>query len=419
MFKIALRNILRNKRRSVLTGLSIAVAVMIAVYLWSLIVGIMDDMFDNMIRLTNGHVRILNKDYVERKRMLPLEANIPDYLAVEKIAKADPDVTLAVGRIKFGVLLEHKGNNKPVFGNGIVPETESQISHLDLKMVEGRMIRSGREEMNIGVNLARDLGLKLGDTLTVVTQTAYGSITAMDLKIVGIFSFGVQSVDKTSFYLPLDKAQQLLDLNNPSTLLGAGAVTEIFVYIKDMNKSREVAKEIQAGLDKVYPGQYIAQGWQDEEILYFYMTWARNTYAGLYFLVLFLASFTILNTMYMSVLERTKEIGMMKALGMKSRQVMGVILLEALLIGGIASFIGAIWGSGVAYYLATEGIDFTKTFEQMGTINFPISYVYRAVFSFGIIAFGFCMGILFSLLAAIPPALRAAKMEPTEALREI
>ncbi len=411
MFKIALRNIFRNKRRSVLTGLAIAVAVMIAVYLWSFLTGIMDDMFDNMIRLTNGHLRILNKDYVERKRMLPLEANIPDYLAVEKIAKADPDVTLAVGRIKFGVLLEHEGRNKPVFGNGIVPETESQISHLDLKMVEGRMIRSGQEEMNIGVYLARDLGLKLGDTLTVVTQTAYGSITAMNLKIVGIFSFGVQSVDKTTFYLPLDKAQQLLDLDNK--------VTEIFVFVKDMNKSREAAQKIQALLDRAYPGKYSAQAWQDEQILYFYMTWARYTYALIYFLVIFLASFTILNTMYMSVLERTKEIGMMKALGMKDRQVMGVILIEALLIGGIASFIGAIWGSGVAYYLATEGIDFTRTFEQMGTINFPISYVYRAVFSFGIIFFGFCMGILFSLLAAVPPSLRAAQMEPTEALREI
>jgi putative ABC transport system permease protein len=411
MFKIALRNIFRNKRRSALTGLSIAVAVMIAVYLWSLLTGIMDDMFDNMIRLNNGHVRVLNKDYVKRQRMLPLEANIPDYRAVEKAAKAEPDVTLAVGRIKFGVLLEHQGKNKPVFGNGIVPETESQISHLDLKMIEGRMIRSGEEEMNIGVNLARDLGLKLGDTLTVVTQTAYGSITAMNLKIVGIYSFGVQSVDKTTFYLPLDKAQQLLDLDN--------TVTEIFVFIKDMNKSREAAQKIQAVLDQAYPGQYVAQGWQDEQLIYFYITWARNTYAFIYFLVLFLASFTILNTMYMSVLERTKEIGMMKALGMKDRRVMGVVMFEALLIGSIASFIGMIWGSGVAYYLATEGIDFTATFEQMGTINFPISYVYRAVFSYGIIIFGFFMGILFSLLAAVPPAVRASRMEPTEALREI
>ncbi|MFC1767081.1 ABC transporter permease [Candidatus Margulisiibacteriota bacterium] len=411
MFKIALRNIFRNKRRSVLTGLSIAVAVMIAVYLWSLITGVMDDMFDNVIRLNYGHVRILNKEYVKRERMLPLEANIADYKDVEKVAAKDPNVTLTVGRIKFGVLLEYKGNNKPVFGVGIVPESESKISHLDQKIVEGRMIKAGREEMNIGVQMARDLGLKLGDTLTVVTQTAYGSITAMNLKIVGIYSYGVQSVDKTTFYMPLDKAQQLLDLD--------GRVTEIFVFVKNKSMASRVAKEIQTGLEQAYPDQYIARAWLDEGILYFYMTIAKNVYGGIYFLVLFLASFTILNTMYMAVLERTKEIGMMKALGMKDRQVMGVVLFEALLIGTIASFIGAVWGSGVAYYLAVEGIDFTATFEQMGTINLPLSYVYRAVFSWGIIFFGFCMGILFSVVAAIPPAIRASKMEPTDALRTI
>lgn len=411
MFRIAFRNIFRNKRRSVLTGLSIAVAVMIAVYLWSLIVGIMDDLFDNMIRLTCGHVRILNTDYVKRERMMPLEANIPDYLAVEKIVAANPNVTLTVGRIKFGVLLEHQDENKPVIGVGIVPENESQISHLDQKIIQGRMIKSGQEEMNIGVILARELGLNLGDTLTVITQTAYGSISAMNLKIVGIFSFGVQSIDKITFYIPLDKAQPLLDLDN--------AVTEIFIYVKDKDNAPEVAKEIKASLDQVYPGKYTTKAWQDQEVLYFYMTIARNVYGFLYFLVLFLASFTILNTMFMAVLERTKEIGMMKALGMKNRQVMVVILLEAMLIGTIASFIGAVWGSGVAYYLATKGIDFTATFEKMGTVNFPLSYVYRAVFSWGIIFFGFCMGVLFSVVAAIPPALRAAKMEPTEALREI
>ncbi len=412
MFKIALRNIFRNKRRSALTGLSIAVAVMIAVYIWSLICGVMDNLFDNTIRMLNGHIRILNTEYVKREKMMPLEANIQNYTAVEKVADQNPNVMQTVGRIKFGVLLEYKGNNKPVLGTGIVPEVEGQISRLDQKIVQGRMIRMGQEEMNIGANLANDLGLKLGDTLTVVTQTAYGSITAMNLKIVGVFSYGVVSIDKTTFFLPLDKAQQLLDLDN--------AVTEIFVFIKDMNQARGVAKELKASLNQVYPGQFTTKAWQDQGILSVYMGLAKNMYGSIYFLILFLASFTILNTMFMSVLERTKEIGMMKSLGMKNRQIMGVVLLEALLIGTIASFIGAIWGSGVAYYLATEGIDFTATFEAMkGTMNFPISSVYRAIFSWGIVFFGFCMGILFSVVAAIPPALRAAKMEPTEALREI
>ncbi len=411
MFKIALRNIFRNKRRSVLTGLSIAVAVMIAIYIWALVSGIVDNLFDNMIRMTSGHVRILNSDYVKREKMLPLEANIQDYKQVEKVAEANPNVTLTVGRIKFGVLLDYKGNNKPVVGIGIVPEVESQVSRLDEKIAQGRIIKVGQEEMNIGANLAREMGLKLGDTLTVVTQTAYGSITAMNLKIVGIFNYGVVSVDKTTFFMPLDKAQQLLDLN--------GAVTEIFIIVKDMNKAPEIAKDIKVSLERVYSGQYTTKSWQDVGFMFAYMKLAKGTYAIIYFLVLFLASFTILNTMFMSVLERTKEIGMMKSLGMRDRQVMGVILLEALLIGTIASFVGAIWGSIIAYYLSVVGIDFTATFETMGNFNFPVSSIYRAIFSWGIVFFGSCMGIVFSVIAAIPPALRAAKMEPTEALREI
>jgi len=411
MFKIALRNIFRNKRRSILTGLSIAVAVMIAIYMWSLVEGIMDNLFDNTIRMTSGHVRVLNTNYVKREKMLPLEANIQDYKPVEKIAAANPDVTLAAGRIKFGVLLDYKGNNKPVFGTGIIPGLEGKISRLDQKIVSGRMIEPGKEEINIGANLANDLGLKVGDTLTVVTQTAYGSLGAMNLKIVGVFSFGVVSIDKTTFFMPLSKAQQLLDLED--------AVTEIFVFVKDMDKAPKVAQEIQNNLNQIYPDQYVTRTWRDVGFYWAYMRLAKGTYAVIYFLVLFLASFTILNTMYMAVLERTKEIGMMKALGLKDGQVMGVILLEATLVGGIASFIGAIWGSGVAYYLTVVGIDFTATFETMGNFNFPISSIYRAIFSWGIIFFGFCMGILFSIMAAIPPSLRASKMEPTEALREI
>jgi len=412
MFKIALRNIFRNKRRSVLTGLSIAAAVMIAIYLWSFVSGILDSLFDNSIRLNNGHVCILNADYLRREKMMPLEANIPDYAEVEKTAKEVPGVTLATGRIKFGVLLDYKGKNKPVLGTGIVPETESGVSHLDRKMVEGRIISAGKEEMNVGEGLAKELGLKLGDTLTVVTQTAYGSITAMNLKIVGIFSYGVPSIDKTTFYIPLDRAQELLDLS--------GAVTEIFVFVKNMNGARIIAKEIGDRLQNIYPGRYSTRAWQDQEALYAYMVLARRIYAVVYFLILLLASFTILNTMFMSVLERTKEIGTMKALGLKNRQIMSIILFEAMLIGILASCAGAACGAGIAYYLATEGIDFTATFNAMkGTISMPIPYVYYAVFSWGIVLFGFCMGIVFSVLAAIPPALRAAKMEPTEALREI
>jgi putative ABC transport system permease protein len=411
MFKIALRNILRNKRRTVLTGLSISVAVMIVIYLWSFITGIVDGLIENTVRLNSGHIRILNTDYVRREKMLPLESYIANYAEVQKIAEENPEVTLATGRMKFGVLLEHKGENKPVIGTGIDPAKEDKISRLSSKIVEGRKVQTGVEEVNIGTKLAKELGLKLGDTLTIVTQTAYGSIAAMNLKIVGVFSFGIPSIDGRIFYMPLDKAQELLDLK--------GSVTEIFLLIKNLDAARKVAAKIESRLDQEFPGQFATKAWQEQGIIWFYMTIARYIYAAIYFIILFLASFTILNTMFMAVLERTREIGMMKALGLKNWQVVRIIMIEALLIGIIAGFIGAIWGAGVAYYLSVKGIDLTATFEAMGEIKMELSYIYRAVFSWGIVFTGFFFGVFFAVLAALPPALRAAKMEPTEALREI
>jgi putative ABC transport system permease protein len=407
MFKIALRNILRNKRRTALTGMSIMIAVMVAIYLWSLISGVVDGLFDNFIRLTSGHVRVLNSEYVKREKMMPLESNISGYKNVSKIIAANPEVTLTSPRIKFGVLLDNEGNNKPTMGMGIDPQKGEKVFSLSKQIIKGRAIVSGKEEINIGDKLAKELGLKVGETLTIVTQTAYGSIAAMNLKIVGIFRFGVPSFDGTIFFMPLDKAQELLDLE--------GAATEIFVLLKDQNRAPLIAKEIEEKLGS----DYAAVPWQDQGIIFFYMNIAKYMYGTIYFIILFLASFTILNTMFMSVLERTKEIGMMKSLGMRDRQVMGVILIEAMLIGVFASFVGMLLGAGIAYYLATEGIDFTQLFESMGEFNMPLSYVYRAVFRWTIILFGFCMGVVFSVVASIPPALRASKMEPTEALREI
>ena len=409
MFKIALRNILRNWRRTFLTGLSIMVAVMLAIFLWSFVRGMMTNMFENMIKLSSGHVRILNADYVRREKMLPLEANIASPEAIEKLARSLPEVIVTSGHVKFGVLLEHKGTTKSVVGLGIDPDKEEPINNLSTKILKGRKVVMGAEETNVGEKLARELGLKLGDTLTVITQTAYGSMAAMNLKIVGIYSFGIPSIDGKIFYLPLDKAQHLLDLD--------GRVTEIFVIIKDMNKAGVAAKNLQARLDQFAPGRFATKSWSDQGMIVIWMQIARYVYSGIYGLILVFASFTILNTMLMAVMERTKEIGMMKALGMKDREIVWMVMIEALLIGFFASLLGAVLGSGIAWYISTVGIDYTST---MKTVNFdlPLSYIYYGLFRWSFILTGFGLGMLFALIAAIPAALRAARMEPTEALRE-
>jgi ABC-type lipoprotein release transport system permease subunit len=379
---------------------------MIVIFLWTFVSGVVASLFDNYVTGSVGHIRILNADYLKRETMLPLSKTVPNYQQVIDEVVQDKNVTLATGRIKFGVLMDIKGRNKPVLGIGIDPQREEAVLGLSKKMVSGKVLAAGTSETVVGAGLAKELGLKTADILTVITQTAHGSMSGINLKVAGIFSLGVASIDNRTFYLLLDQAQQLLDMD--------GRVTEVFILIKDPDKAVEVAAEI----GKTLPAGLTAVPWQANGFLYFMMSIMKKIYGAIYVFVLVLASFTILNTMFMAVMERTKEIGMMKALGMKEGEISRLITLEGLVLGVMASFVGAIGGTLLAYYISTAGIDYTAAFKQIKDVEIPLSYIYRGEFSWLTILTGFLLGVVFAVLASIFPARRAAKLDAAEAMKE-
>lgn len=404
LLKLATRNVFRNTRRSMLTGASILFSVAILIFVWSFIEGTIKDMTDAYIRFQSGHVRVLTEEFAKQERMFPLQYSIPDYLAVQNKIAAVPGVKNITGRLKFGVLLDYQGNTKQTMGMGIDPVAEESILDLSKKIVQGRVIRTGTDEVNIGVNMARDLKLKLGDILTVVTQTAYGSMSAMNFRVVGIYDFQSPTIDRKIFIIPIEKAQYLLDL--------PGSASEIFIITKQTDAARKIAAKISTVLGQGYR----VTAWQDQGAIYFYLELVKWLYLIILIIMVLLSAFTILNTMFMTVLERTREIGMMKALGMTNRQLIIMVIMEALVLGALASLIGAVLGAGLSYFTSTHGLDVTKTVEKM---DFPTFNVYYGDFSWKYIWVSFIIGICCSVAAAVFPALRAAKMEPTEALHEI
>ena len=150
MFKLALRNVLRNKRRSFLTGLSIAFAVMVVIFIWTFVSGIVSSLFSNYVTGSVGHIRILNSDYLKRETMLPLSATVPDYQRLIATLEQDRSVKLATGRIKFGVLMDIRGKNKPVLGIGLDPQREETVLDLSQKMVSGKVFTAGTSETIVG-----------------------------------------------------------------------------------------------------------------------------------------------------------------------------------------------------------------------------------------------------------------------------
>ncbi|MDD5383166.1 MAG: FtsX-like permease family protein, partial [Candidatus Margulisbacteria bacterium] len=221
---------------------------------------------------------------------------------------------------------------------------------------------------------------------------------------VGIYSFQSPTIDRKVFLIPIESAQYLLDL--------PGSASELFIITDNVARARLTAGSIAAALGEGYR----VTAWQDQGAIYFFLELVKWLYLIILIIMVLMSAFTILNTMFMTVLERTREIGMMKALGMANRQLVVMVLLEALVLGAMASLIGAALGAGLSYFTSIYGYNMTKTVENM---EFPTFNIVYSDFSWKYILISFIIGMICSVLAAVFPALRAAKLEPTEALHEI
>ena len=380
--------------------------------------GVLEGTFDNYIRLQAGHIKIYNAEYVNKERLLPLDVPVSDYEAMQKNVSGIDGIDLITPRIRFGVMLNVNGNNENSIGIGIDPIEERNILQLEKLLTAGsRYFKTGEAEMLIGKRLADTLDVKLGDTITVITQTAFSSLGAMNFKVVGMTESGIIYLDKSTFYIPIDKCQELLDMD--------GMATELVIMTKDKEDTSRLAGEIATRLDTsgiVGKESHFVRGddkyevipWQSQGDLYSAISTSKISMSVIGGIILVVAGLTILNTMLMSVFERTREIGMMMAMGMKGRRIIVLFLFEALAIGVLGGIAGCIVGGGIAILTEHTGLDFSSAMEN---VSLPIGGIIYPHFEFASILKAFAFGIAIAAVASLYPAYRASRMQPTEALR--
>ncbi len=402
IFKLAYRNFFRNTRRSIISGISIAIAIMLIIFAQSYIQGVIRNISDNVVKLIAGHINITTKEYERRERMLPLSEAL--YLMPEFLGKIKTeDVLYVAPRIKFGVLLGQGEMNTPSLGYAIDTDIEKNFSGLDKRIVQGSYFTGIENATIIGKELAKQMNLKIGDTLTIITRTAYDSPTGINLIVQGIFSVGIGGMDKNIFYIPLKTGQRLLDLEDRAT--------EVALILKDAKKSLEVAKSLQSESDlSVVPYQY-------NSILKYFNS-ATIMFSLIYFIILIVACSTIANTMIMIVYERTREIGMLKAMGMTNSAIIRLLVLEAGIIGLVGSLIGTVMGSVLSFWMKYQGFDISKV-SASASADMPFGPIIYFAPTSVIIITAFLFGLLASMIVALIPVSRAAKLEPAKALKTI
>jgi len=405
--KTALRNISRNKRRSILSGSAIGISAMAIVFLFSLIGGMADDMAFNLKTYYTGEVRVRNAKYDEFERYNPLHLTV-DWKSTSKVLKNIGDIDVYVPRITFPSNLYIKGSNFGAMGVGADFSMEANFQDLNSSLKAGRLPQTGKNEMMMGAVLARDLKLKIGDKVTILSTTAARGTNAITLKIVGLFAFPVGTLNSKYFWMPLDRAQYFLRMD--------GGVQEVLIKVKKDVNVKKAASAINTELLNKTGQTLDIRSWEDLSTTYGLMKMADMVYNFIAIFFFLLGSTVIINTTMMVIFERMREIGTLGALGMHGKELVRLFFLEGTFISMIGSAIGIAAGIGITLWVGRTGLDFT---DAMSGMDFEISAIMYPKLNAAKTIFVYFYSVIIASGATLIPSRKAAKIEPVDALRYI
>lgn len=409
---MALRNLKRNKRRTILAVSSIALSVMLITFMGGFMAGVLENMVKNLTKNETGHVRIVAKGFEERARFMPVDELIMEpkaiMAAIEAIPELQGKLLVTSERILFGTLLSNGPNTKAVMGFAGDPEKEKGLLNLDRSIVEGRYL-SGSGEAILGWKLAEDLGFTIGDDLRVVTQGADYGLHLKKFEVVGIVRTGLNMLDAEVFQVPVADAKDFLRTD--------GGTLQILVMLKDYKESAAAATLIATAIAGI-PGSedLMVRPWTEIGEYPSLISMMESIYDWMYWVVAFLGAFIITNILMMVVLERKKEIGILKSMGLRRSEVMQLFLTEGALMGMVGSAIGACLGLVLCYIMSIYGLDFSSAFEGL---SFPVDPIYYAKFDVLQALQMFGIGVVVSILVSISPSRRAATMNAVDAIKSV
>lgn len=407
LFKIALRNVLRNKRRSGLTFAGIGLGLTLIIIFQGVISGMDAQITDNFVRAQAGHVQIHAQGYEKKARLLSIDARLKEPESLAQRVRKVPGVSEVAQRIRFGALIGTRRESLRVLGLAVQPDQERRIGTLADSIVVGTYLNDQTGYALIGKQLAEDLSLKIGDALTVVTNTASGALNAIDVEIQGIFYTGYAQLDSATIVMNLMDAQTLLDM--------PGQVTELAVMLKDIDQTDAVA----AKLSRLLTDDHLeVQTWKDTGAAIWQLLQLRRWILGVIsIIVVVIAALGIANTMLMSVFERTREIGTLLALGTTPREILLLFLTESAIIGAAGGLIGSAIGGSVVKVLSVVGIQPPVSFGNL--VDVPLGTTIYASFSWSTLVLFFALASVVAMLSALYPAFLASRQEPVAALRHV
>lgn len=401
ILKIAFRNIFRQKRRTILTAL----AMIVGFTLSSVVIGLSDGAYSNIIKMFTqnrmGHIQVHAEGYLDKPSIYK---TITDYESMGETIQSNANVEAWTPRMYLGGLgsVNEKSTAVQIIGVDVARETIA--TNFDKKIVEGNVLdETASHEAVIGKGLAKRLSADIGNKIVFFSQAADGSIANDEYTIVGISESGDEITDRTTCYLHIEDAQELFVLE--------GRVHEIVVIVSNINK---IGKTVTAIVDSLNNSTLEVAPWQVfAKSFYIAMQADQKGDAIGRLIIMLIVAIGVLNTVLMSVLERTREYGVLKAIGTKPRQIFELVVSEVAIIAIGSICIGALIGSLANYILSIYGITYPMEFT-FGGMKFKTMYATvnaRCLFIPAITV------MLSAMLVSLFPAIKAARILPAKAMR--
>ena len=404
---VAWRNLWRHKRRSLITAfaMAIGVALCMSMICWS--DGMFEEMFKVMVEQQLGHVQVHHPDYPKKGLVFD---SLPNREALlERIDSLKGTVAASANIDGFALL---GGTTRSAGGRlvGIDPARHRMVSSVHERVTEGEFLSDdAANEIIIGYQLAKEIEVGLGDEVVAVTQATDGSMGNDLYTVVGLFRTGDVGMDQSGGFIHIQDAENLLALEDQAH--GITVLTDSAENVESYTETLRAA----VGTDTVQ----VQAWWEASPITAQMMSMSDSMAVFLLLIVFAVAAFGVVNTMMMSVFERTREMGVLRALGLRKGKLVWLVVFESFFLAALAASIGLVIGGLLDWYLIVYGIDFTSSmpegFAWEGVVFDPVMKGTLRVN--GVVLPAMAVFVV-SILASLWPAWRATRLQPVTAIRE-
>ena len=401
--RLAWRNVWRHKRRTIIIVLAMSLTLALMMFYDGLMNGFTDAIYGNAVKVLGGNIQVHAEGYRAQANSTPL-LPLADPQAVVKAAEANSQVLAATQRINTGGLVTSREGAFAVGITGIEPEKEQKVNLIGQYVKAGRNLTSDdADNILIGKGLADAMSVQVGDRIALVGRSQHKQMRQRTMTIIGIFDLGMADIEKQTVYISLGEAQSLYDLGSQST--------DVAIFLNQLGQEGAIINNMKPAL----PGYEI----ESFEANYPDLASAINTKGGVMdvfsVIIIAIAGVGILNLLLMAVYERTREIGMLGAMGLRPNQISLLFILEGTMIGLIGVAVGIVFGLVINGILMKVGLDF----GSMGSVTSYMALIKDRVYpTWGVekLLMRASLVAIISALAALIPAMEAGRREPAEAL---